>query len=588
MQIKGRRVLMTAVLCMALAMPNAAFAGENVQETVEQTTIETEAETDKWTEETTQMDDVVQVEETDIVDEWQEETDSEENSDVDSEAAVNGAVTGLLTTDKETEETEETDETEPLTDEESEIKNGLVTESDGHIYYYENGEMFTGGYKTVTVDGKEYHYYFQTNGQAFTNGLLEFVHTNGKTYYFYFQANGQAYTNGYKCLTGRYYTDGTKMAVKKDNTTAHYYFQTNGQAFTNGLLEFVHTNGKTYYFYFQANGQAYTNGYKLLTGTYYTDGTKPAVKKDNTAARYYFQTNGQAFKNGFLEFVNTSGKTYYFYFQNNAKACTNTYKAVSTRYYTNGKTVAAKVNDSKTYYYYFQANGQAYTNGLLKFQESGKTCQSYFQSNGRAYTGGWKTINGKKYYFAGNGKGSLGLSTIGGKTYYFDGNGVQQFGWVKTNGKWYYMDKSTGVQKFQSNTLYDAWKKIQSKSSNTKYFIVVDTDNTQTMIFKGSKGNWEPIYDWNCSVGKASTPTVKGTFTVGIKGYSFGSGYTCYYYTQFYGDYLFHSVLYHEGTFKIRNGNLGKKISHGCIRLDIDNAKWIYDNIPRSTKVYVY
>lgn len=49
--------------------------------------------------------------------------------------------------------------------------------------------------------------------------------------------------------------------------------------------------------------------------------------------------------------------------------------------------------------------------------------------------------------------------------------------------------------------------------------------------------------------GAPSTPTPTGEYTVTGKGYSFGHGYTCYYYTQFYGDYLFHSIPYYQGTF---------------------------------------
>lgn len=158
----------------------------------------------------------------------------------------------------------------------------------------------------------------------------------------------------------------------------------------------------------------------------------------------------------------------------------------------------------------------------------------------------------------------------------------------KSKGSWYYFDLNSCEKMFESAVLHNAWLKINSRSSSTDYYIVVDRDNTRTMIFKGSKGHWIPIYDWKCSVGAPSTPTVTGTFTVGAKGYSFGDGYTCYYYTQFYGDYLFHSVLYHEGTFNVRNGRLGAHISHGCIRLKIENAKWIYDNIPSKTKVYIY
>jgi hypothetical protein len=36
------------------------------------------------------------------------------------------------------------------------------------------------------------------------------------------------------------------------------------------------------------------------------------------------------------------------------------------------------------------------------------------------------------------------------------------------------------------------------------------------------------------------------------------------------------------------DGRLGMGLSHGCVRLDINNAKWIYDNIPRNTTVVVY
>ena len=36
------------------------------------------------------------------------------------------------------------------------------------------------------------------------------------------------------------------------------------------------------------------------------------------------------------------------------------------------------------------------------------------------------------------------------------------------------------------------------------------------------------------------------------------------------------------------DGRLGMNISAGCVRMQIDQAKWIYDNIPRGTKVVVY
>ena len=490
------------------------------------------------------------------------------------------------TADSETAESDETDETDET------VQEGIVTDADGSIYYYENGEKFTGGYKEIAdEDGNTVYYYFQKDGRAYTNGLLELTDDEGTITYYYFQSNGQAYTKGYKGVSARASVDAEgNITPIDDDTVYYYYFQKNGQAYTDGLLEFVHTNGKTYYYYFQSNGQAYTNGYKALNSSAYTDGTTLAQKvKDNKTYYYYFQKNGQAFRNGFLQFVHTNGKTYYYYFQPDGKAFTGGYKAVSTRYYTDDKNVIKKASDTKQYQYYFQSNGQAYTKGYLKFVHTNKkTYIYYFQTNGRAFTGGWKNAGGKRYYFDTQGHGYTGWKKVNNKTCYFNADGEAQRGWSKVKGSWYYFDLNSCEKMFESSVLHNAWLKINSRSSSTDYYIVVDRDNTRTMIFKGSKGHWIPIYDWKCSVGAPSTPTVTGTFTVGAKGYSFGDGYTCYYYTQFYGDYLFHSVLYHEGTFNVRNGRLGAHISHGCIRLKIENAKWIYDNIPSKTKVYIY
>ena len=48
-------------------------------------------------------------------------------------------------------------------------------------------------------------------------------------------------------------------------------------------------------------------------------------------------------------------------------------------------------------------------------------------------------------------------------------------------------------------------------------------------------------------------------------------------------------MLYNRGSMThIQDGTLGKQVSHGCVRLDINNAKWLYDNIPNGTKVVIY
>lgn len=150
--------------------------------------------------------------------------------------------------------------------------------------------------------------------------------------------------------------------------------------------------------------------------------------------------------------------------------------------------------------------------------------------------------------------------------------------------------KKNGIRADMSSDRISYADYVNSKnySSETNYLIWVDTGSFKVNIFKGSTNKWNLINSYLCTLGKASTPTPKGTYKVGIKGLYFGvnKGYKCWYYTQFKGNYLFHSIIYNlDGS--VRDGRLGMKLSDGCIRLAKENAKWIYDNIPRGTKVVI-
>lgn len=97
-----------------------------------------------------------------------------------------------------------------------------------------------------------------------------------------------------------------------------------------------------------------------------------------------------------------------------------------------------------------------------------------------------------------------------------------------------------------------------------------------------------------CSTGKDATPTPTGTY----QSYGQLSG-EWYYFKKFncyakwaygiVGGILFHSVTYSSSK-KLNRGsvsNLGRKASHGCIRLKVEDAKWIYDNCPYGTTVVI-
>ncbi|MDO4400503.1 MAG: L,D-transpeptidase [Coriobacteriia bacterium] len=145
-------------------------------------------------------------------------------------------------------------------------------------------------------------------------------------------------------------------------------------------------------------------------------------------------------------------------------------------------------------------------------------------------------------------------------------------------------------QAHKDRVVKKATKRAIAEGSATDYFIAVDIPAKRTMIFKWKGDEWKLVKYWVCSTGAPESPTITGTFEVGDRGYSFGDeeGYTCYYWTQFSGNYLFHSIKYEPGTFDVQDGRLGEDVSEGCVRLKIKNAKWIYDTIPWSTKVVVY
>ena len=132
-------------------------------------------------------------------------------------------------------------------------------------------------------------------------------------------------------------------------------------------------------------------------------------------------------------------------------------------------------------------------------------------------------------------------------------------------------------------------RRAQGYSSPTGYLIMVDYNACRVGVFTGSRGNWTRISNDIVSTGAPTSPTIHGVFSVGAKGYSFSGGdHTCYYYTQIHGDYLFHSILYKRGTHQVLDGTLGAHISGGCVRMDINRAKWLQNTVPGGSTIVVY
>jgi len=140
---------------------------------------------------------------------------------------------------------------------------------------------------------------------------------------------------------------------------------------------------------------------------------------------------------------------------------------------------------------------------------------------------------------------------------------------------------------------YTMAAKANDYSSNTEWMMMIDSSANRVGVFRGHQGDWEFVHYWVCTTGDTSDPetvTGKGEFEItDNRGYWFAEyDYTCYYFSGFYGPYLFHSTLFQRDTFEDLNASLGGNASHGCVRLALQNAKWVFYNIPVGTKVLSY
>lgn len=126
--------------------------------------------------------------------------------------------------------------------------------------------------------------------------------------------------------------------------------------------------------------------------------------------------------------------------------------------------------------------------------------------------------------------------------------------------------------------------------SLTPYLIHVDLNAQKTYIYNGKLKNWNLEKTFTCSTGIKGEETPQGVYTIKEKGqWFFSEQYNQggKYWVQFLGDYLFHSLPYNKEKTNIVDYTLGTPASHGCIRLKDEDSKWIYDNIPKGTKVII-
>lgn len=157
-----------------------------------------------------------------------------------------------------------------------------------------------------------------------------------------------------------------------------------------------------------------------------------------------------------------------------------------------------------------------------------------------------------------------------------------------------YYDKNSAIveasSKALTSTITPSNINTLNITSNTSYLINVNLDNQKTYVYKRKNNNWNLVRTCPCSTGIPGEDTPCGSFYTQEKGNWFFSEKFQQggkYWTQITGDILFHSVPFSKDKKTILDYTLNKPASHGCIRLSVDDAKWIYSNIPRGSKIII-
>lgn len=127
------------------------------------------------------------------------------------------------------------------------------------------------------------------------------------------------------------------------------------------------------------------------------------------------------------------------------------------------------------------------------------------------------------------------------------------------------------------------------------YRVEVSIDRQKVYVYESDEsGEYTLTQTFTCSTGLANS-TPRGIFLDGCpcNVWHHFSKFDCWarYSYVIEGDIMFHSVLYSEkNTDSLRENSLyalGQKASHGCVRLSVKSARWIFEHCRRGSVVII-
>ena len=439
----------------------------------------------------------------------------------------------------------------------------------GKTWYYSNG---SGAMQTGWVNLGGTWYYLNVDGSMAQGWAML-----GNAWYYLKPGSGAMQTGWYKVGQTWYYSNGSgAMQTGWINLGGVWYYLAGSGAMQTGWIN----PGGTWY-YMAASGVMQT-GWVNLGGTWYYLSGSGAMQTgwlNLGGTWYYLNSNGSMAQGwGYL------GAWYYFT-PGSGSMRTGWYQVGKEWYYSYGNGVMA-TNTWIDTYYYVGSNGAMLkdTNiGGYYVDKNGRWVPGYGTVNVNT-NGAWENSNGTFYFKKSNGAYAKDEYVAwNGNWYYLDGNGVMATGWKYVKGYKMYFGTNGAMQQDVSGMIGGPYR---IRVNRTKCQI--------TVLAKDGNNGWTiPVKSMTCSVGNPITLTPAGTFYIGdqdrwhiLMGPSWGQ------WTSHVVNGIFiHSVAgsstsqYNLSSWDYNM--LGQPASHGCIRVCVRDAKWIYDNCGRGTQVTI-
>lgn len=406
-------------------------------------------------------------------------------------------------------------------------------------------------------------------------------------------------------LTVNGYVEHDKLVVGTFNRPGKYYgVDSKGHLYRSTLGKVKNSSGQWKEYCFSSSGVRanYRNGWYMIPDT-----------KD----WYYFGSDyAKVLKTGWqsIDLKSDPDRVCWAYYWKSGSGKGKMKKSAwqGSRYLkSNGVMAQGVLNVEGTLYYFKPATktkcyGTMMKGGWIK----GGKWKYYAYSSGKLYRG-WHTINGKNYYFNTE-KGIMMTyksrqytgwkSDLKGKWGYADGTGVWQTGWIKTylgekeGDGFRYIDPANG--KFVKNEWKtidgmnfhfkaDGWLKLDVSDEIKGPYSVKVNRTTCVMTIYNQSGT-TPVKAIRVSVGKAGTPTPKGSYYLSragrwqlLMGPSYGQ-YASHVVGAGQGGIFIHSVAGSApNSYSLPAAEfdlLGQPASHGCIRTNVRDALWVWTN----------